>query len=101
VPPPCKPLLTIAEAAEFAQMSQRELRRVLKDLMKQEGNDNLLMKAPGQRIYRIRREDLRKALGMTDQDFKDTVDRHGRLLDDHDRRIRRLEHDKLQHSKTG
>jgi hypothetical protein len=93
----CKPLLTIPEAAELAQMSQRALRKVLHGLAKQEGNENLLIKSPGQRVYRIKREVLKAALG---QDFQDKMDRHAKMLDDHERRLRRLEHDRLGHART-
>ncbi len=74
-----KPLITIREAADIAGMSVVTLRRFLKARAHIE--PGLLVRAEGERIWRVQREALRKVLGATDEDLRSKVERNSRRIE--------------------
>ena len=83
-----KPLLTVPEAAEAYQMDVRKFRRLLKGFVHLDAG--LMVKGEGQRTWKIQREALQKVMPLKDSDFNVTA-RHGKRLDDHEKRISALE----------
>lgn len=84
-----RPTLTLPEAARLAGMSRRGLLRWLKARAHLE--PQVLHRAEGERIWYVQREALKRLLGATEDDLRAVVEEHGRRLDDHGRRIVRLE----------
>lgn len=83
-----KPLITIREAADIAGMTVVTLRRFLKARAHIE--PGLLVRAEGERTWRVQREALKRVLGATDEDLRSVVERHGKILDEHTADIKGL-----------